>query len=205
MLKDLQLIKEIFVQDVEQGEEVAIPYDLNLQKQALSYQFYDPILNIVQQLISEEIRGQVSLKYNYLLQSMKNNKNAICNLDALWKESNGKSYEDNYSITHTKDDGNELQHLTQSNEMHNINIVNTYECYNLQSSQYITLENDPIKLKKQYTFLKKQRKLNSVDGFYDSMTRKRGNVNLNYAPENEIAQKRQAFLKFKCSFLAKHK
>ena len=67
MLKDIQLIKQMFILDVEQGEEVAIPFDLNQSKLPLSYQFYNPIMNITQKMISEEIRGFVSLKYNYLL------------------------------------------------------------------------------------------------------------------------------------------
>ena len=48
MLKEIELVKQIFVHDVEQGEEVALPFDLNVHNLALSYQFYDPILNIVQ-------------------------------------------------------------------------------------------------------------------------------------------------------------
>ena len=67
VLKDILLIKQMFIMDVEQGEEVAIPFDLNQSKLPLSYQFYNPIMNITQKMISEDIRGFVSLKYNYLL------------------------------------------------------------------------------------------------------------------------------------------
>lgn len=67
MLKDIELIKKMFVLDIEQGEEVAIPHDLYIPNLPLSYQFYDPLQNIVESMISEEIRGQLCLKYNYLL------------------------------------------------------------------------------------------------------------------------------------------
>ena len=49
------------------------------------------------------------------------------------------------------------------------------------------IENDVNKLEKQYNFLKTYKKLNSFDGFTDSISRKRGKLNLNFCPENEIA------------------
>ena len=65
---------------------MALPNDLNLKTLSLSYQFYDPIMNIVQSMVSEEIRGQVSLKYNYLLQRIRNDENTHFRFDDLFKE-----------------------------------------------------------------------------------------------------------------------
>lgn len=57
VLKEIELIKKIFILDIEQGEEVALPIDLNYSKLPLSYQFYDPTLNMIEAMVTEEIRG----------------------------------------------------------------------------------------------------------------------------------------------------
>ena len=52
-------------------------------------------MNIVQTMVSEEIRGQVSLKYNYLLQRIRDDENAQFTLDKLLKENN--SFKNNFT------------------------------------------------------------------------------------------------------------
>lgn len=41
VLKEIELIKKIFILDIEQGEEVALPIDLNYSKLPLSLLFGD--------------------------------------------------------------------------------------------------------------------------------------------------------------------
>ena len=49
-------------------------------------------------MISEEIRSQFSLKYNYLLQSIKSNNNASCNIKDLWKDNSANDFKDDGSF-----------------------------------------------------------------------------------------------------------
>ena len=46
-LKQIQLVKEIFIQDLEAGLEVYIPNELKIQHLPLSYQFYDSTFNLI--------------------------------------------------------------------------------------------------------------------------------------------------------------
>jgi len=47
-LEEIKLTKELFVLSIEKQEEVFIPQRLSLQKESLSYQFYDPIFLIIE-------------------------------------------------------------------------------------------------------------------------------------------------------------
>ena len=46
-LKEIQLVKELFVLDLEQGHEVMIPSQLDQNNLSLSFKFYDPILKLI--------------------------------------------------------------------------------------------------------------------------------------------------------------
>lgn len=77
------------------------------------------------------------------------------------------------------------------------------ECQSLPNSKYLIIENDIIKIKKQYQFLKKTNQEDAIEGFTDTISKSRGRLNLNYCPEQEVLMKRLHFLKFKGGFLAK--
>ena len=64
-LKQIQIVKQIFILDIEQGDEVVIPKELSQRCLPLSYQFYDPILNIISANISEEMRSHLTLRNRY--------------------------------------------------------------------------------------------------------------------------------------------
>ena len=52
----------MFILNIEQGEEAIIPSKLSQKNLALSYQFYDPILKIIQDECSDSKRDFYSLK-----------------------------------------------------------------------------------------------------------------------------------------------
>ena len=62
VIKQLQLVKELFILDVEQGDEVIIPTELLQSDLPLSFKFYDPVLKIIQEQINLETKDFFTLK-----------------------------------------------------------------------------------------------------------------------------------------------
>ena len=58
-LKQIMLKKELFLLDVEQGDEVLIPHELSMEQFPLSFWYYDFILNYLTENVQDEIRDQI--------------------------------------------------------------------------------------------------------------------------------------------------
>jgi len=56
------LVKELFTLEIEQGCEVFIPKELSQKSLPVSFRFYDPIIKIVQGLISDDTQEFLLLK-----------------------------------------------------------------------------------------------------------------------------------------------
>jgi hypothetical protein len=56
LLRRIKLAKQIFVLDVEQGQEVFIPKDLSQVNMPMSFRYYDPIIKIILKKMSVESR-----------------------------------------------------------------------------------------------------------------------------------------------------
>jgi hypothetical protein len=54
--KKLQTVRELFMMDIEEGIDTLIPKDLRQDNLALSYRFYDPIIAIIIENITNEKR-----------------------------------------------------------------------------------------------------------------------------------------------------
>lgn len=54
ILRRIKLAKFLFIQEIEQGQEVFIPYQLSQDHFPISMRYYDPILHIVNLEISDE-------------------------------------------------------------------------------------------------------------------------------------------------------
>ena len=52
--KRIELAKQIFIKDIEQGHDVFIPRDLTIELLPMSFQFYDPIMIMTQTRISDD-------------------------------------------------------------------------------------------------------------------------------------------------------
>ena len=61
VLERERLTKELLAHEMEQGGEVSIPSELSQEGLPLSFRYYDPIFNIMQDLISDDKRHL----YNY--------------------------------------------------------------------------------------------------------------------------------------------
>ena len=64
-LKQIELKKEIFLLDIEQGREVIIPSELSIDQFPLSYWYYDFILNYLQESISDEIKENIMFQTDF--------------------------------------------------------------------------------------------------------------------------------------------
>lgn len=62
LLRRIELSKEMFILDIEGGHEVFIPKDLSQDKLPYSMRYYDPIIAIVQENVSEFSRDQFNLR-----------------------------------------------------------------------------------------------------------------------------------------------
>ena len=56
MLKRIKLQKELFVLDIEDGNEIYIPSALTQDRLPYSFRFYDPIIALINENISENRR-----------------------------------------------------------------------------------------------------------------------------------------------------
>jgi hypothetical protein len=62
LLLKLKMIKEVFMYEIESGAETFIPKDLSQDILPMSYKFYDPIIAIVQENVSNTKREILALK-----------------------------------------------------------------------------------------------------------------------------------------------
>lgn len=62
ILKKIQLVKDIFVMDLEIGQETLIPRELSQDQLPYSYRYYDSILQIAQSKATDERRAFTQLK-----------------------------------------------------------------------------------------------------------------------------------------------
>ena len=62
LLEKIKLMKEIFIYEVEQKIETFIPPDLSQDALPFSFRFYDPIIALIQENISNHTRETLSLK-----------------------------------------------------------------------------------------------------------------------------------------------
>lgn len=71
LLQSIKLAKEIFVLNIEQGDEIFVPTELNFSNLPMSFQFYDPILQIIQHDISDERKEFFLLRNKMHLDTIK--------------------------------------------------------------------------------------------------------------------------------------
>ena len=62
ILKKIELEKELFIADLEQGKECFIPKELSQDTLPYSFRYYDPIIQIVQENVSENKRENFALR-----------------------------------------------------------------------------------------------------------------------------------------------
>jgi len=70
LIKRIEIAKQLFVIDIEQGTEVFIPPDLRMNTFPLSFQFNDPILMIIHSRMSDD-RKEYFIKKNQILEEFR--------------------------------------------------------------------------------------------------------------------------------------
>ena len=71
-LRKIKLAKELFILDLEQGQEVFIPKEFSMDRFPLSFQYYDQLLNFCQENVSEQTKQFYKFKNLYRLNFFKN-------------------------------------------------------------------------------------------------------------------------------------
>ena len=85
ILKKILLIKELFINDIENGDEVAIPKELKQPSLSFQYKFYDPLLPIVKDSVSKDIRDFYNLKSQLNLNRYHDNSNLFGKMIEMMK------------------------------------------------------------------------------------------------------------------------
>ena len=62
LIKRAELAKFLFTRDIEYGQQVYIPHELNQDRLPYSFRYYDPILRFVEENIDEDRREFFLLK-----------------------------------------------------------------------------------------------------------------------------------------------
>jgi hypothetical protein len=68
ILKRIEISKKLFLIDIEQGREVFIPNDLQQKKLPMTFRYFDPILQYIQESISKEKKQFFALKTSFNLE-----------------------------------------------------------------------------------------------------------------------------------------
>ena len=71
MLKKLQLAKEMFILDMENGQEVIVPPELSMDQMPMNFRYYDPILLWIQEMFASEKKQYFILKNQFTFQRIK--------------------------------------------------------------------------------------------------------------------------------------
>ena len=71
MLLRIKVAKNLFIIEIEQENEVHIPRELSQSDLPLSFSYYNAIIQIVNNQISEELRDRLKLKTKYQLDMIK--------------------------------------------------------------------------------------------------------------------------------------
>lgn len=73
VLMRIKLRKKLFVLDLEHSQEVYIPDELSCDLWPSSFHYYDPIIQITNQLFSHKSKLYHSLKTEFFLKKLKHN------------------------------------------------------------------------------------------------------------------------------------
>lgn len=61
LLEKIEIAKKLFIQDIGDGDEVFIPYELSHSQYPWSYRYYDPIMLIAFDRLTEEKKEYIKL------------------------------------------------------------------------------------------------------------------------------------------------
>ena len=136
-LRIINLAKEIFVLNIEQGQEVFIPLELTQDNYPHSFRFYDPILQLIQENCTQVKREHFILKGQLQIERIKEENRVLRIKDALL----GTDESAKLTFKHTQINAKKDTTIDPLQSEHSMGV---------QRSKYITIENELDRMKKQY-------------------------------------------------------
>lgn len=186
ILKRIEISKKIFIIDIEQGQEVFIPGDLQQNKLPMTFRYFDPILQYIQESISKEKKQYFALKTSFNLEQMRDR-------DFIAKTSR--------KIIGLDDNGvdkklvNKYSKISHNDVEDTINHMDSVHALSLQRSDYVCVEHKQSKIG---NLLKADRSKEKPWDDNDAQ------LNMRFCHETEVNKIRQKQLIFKEKYLLKH-
>lgn len=184
MLKRIELEKAEFVSQIEEGGQIFIPRDLSQDELPQSFHYYDPILVIVQEMISPNRREFFTLKQCVAFSIHRQNDIRQKILEQMGILDSAKSKKNKLTSKH--------QALSEK-ETKEINHNQTHHPLALQRSKYLCVDDS---IEKQKVLL-----MNATKN--KSKNRRDQDLNLRFCPEAEVGKNRQRFFVSQAQFYAK--
>lgn len=98
-LKEIQISKQLFVFNVELGDEAFIPKHLNAKDLGQCYRFYNPVLSIIQEMCSDNKKNLYIERNTQLLRMAHEDMHYVKKFIKRFKQSHGdENVEDQVSI-----------------------------------------------------------------------------------------------------------
>lgn len=160
----------------------------------MSYRFYDPILKIIQDECSDAKRDFFSLKNKLTLARIQDDdvtRKLLLSIGIDEELNSATKQVFKHSVVNQKE-SNEINHLASE-----------HPC-SLQRSEYIMIENDMERIRRQYEHFQGGKSEEQRQQWAE-LCGYSGKLNLRFAHEDEVLKKRMLFLVFKAAFLAKLK
>lgn len=194
ILKRIELIKELFLLNIAQGDEVVIPDELSQKTLPASYYFYDAIMNIIQKGLEQSKKQFFAMKRKLTLERIheENFERKLFEKIGMRHPLETKQHENiifKKGMVTTKEE-NEIDHNKCGNSM----------C--LQSSQYLKIETDFEYAKQQYMHMNTARTQENQKEF-EKIRSYNGLLNLRFMHERDVEKRQKMFLIFKSQFFAK--
>jgi hypothetical protein len=209
-ISKIKLAKELFVLDLEQGNEVFIVKDISQAHLPLTLCFYDSLLQYCHENVSEDTRRFYKFKNVYRMNFFKNE-----NLKHKFLEKAGvvEQMDDSYNTKKQT-----FKHsVVNRKELKNINHHLSAHAKSLQRSTYLTIDDDLERVQDtffiQQKFMKEQlNKFEIIKGgglrvnkfnFPNALLKDNSKLLLRFCNPKEVNQKRKENHFFKTTFLAK--
>lgn len=137
VLKEIKLIKERFVLDLELGDELVVPKEFSLDKMSLNYRFYDPTLAFVHENLSKQMRNFFILKNQQNVKRNQDDSNLKGKLtELIGFKNSAHSADKRFSSPVFK------RSLSTFQELHEIDPIKSSSCACIQNSKYLVVDSD---------------------------------------------------------------
>lgn len=143
ILKKIQVAKQLFIIEIEQGNEVLIPKELSQSGLPMSYQYYDALIRVVQDGMSDELKERLRLKIQFQMEILK-----VQSLKQMILSKLGLKHKEKRIVE-------KLTFKKEQREEHEFSLAESLFTKGIQRSDYLALDHellvnihkDPLKMK----------------------------------------------------------